>query len=203
MKKYFVYLIGVIVMTFGVALSSFHGLGASPFDTLSFNLHKITEIDLGIVMIIMNAVFLLIYFMYKRNKDIYISVIVVLLFSLLVSFFVKILTPIIVIDDLWFRLILFLLGFIFTSIGIALVEVSSLSKTAYECFNSFIHDKVFKKMSYGASRVIVDVTLSLSAAILGLVFLNSTGDAGLGTIFYMIFTGPVVQFLMKRFKIGK
>ena len=58
-------------------------------------------------------------------------------------------------------------------------------------------------MSYGANRVIVDVTLSLSAAILGLVFLNSTGDAGLGTIFYMIFTGPVVQFLMKRFKIGK
>lgn len=203
MKKYMVYFLGVLIMTFGVAISSFHGLGASPFDTLTFNVSKILELDLGLVMIICNLIFLLIYFLYKKNKDIYISLIVVFVFSLLVSIFVKLLTPILVIDELWFRLILFLLGFVFTCVGIAFIEVSSLSKTAYECFNTFVFEKILYKLNYAKARVIVDVSLSAIAAILGLIFIHSTGDAGLGTIFYMVFTGPVVQFLMKRIKFAK
>lgn len=210
MKKYIVYFLGVIIMSFGVALSSFHGLGVSPFDTLTFNVSKITNIDLGTIMIIFNSAFLLVYFLMNRNKDIYISVIVVFLFSLFVNLFVYLLSsiivvqvPLVLVSRLGSRIILFILSFIFTAIGIAMVELSELSKTAYECFNSVIYKKVFKKLSFGTSRMIVDISVTVISAILGLVFINSTGDAGVGTIIYMIFTGPFVQLLMKIMKFCK
>lgn len=197
-------------MAFGVALSTFHGLGVSPFDTLTFNVSKITNIDLGIIMLIFNGVFLLVYFLINRNKDIYLSVIVIVLFSLFVNLFVGLLstyiyipTLYVVVDGLVSKIFLFALSFIFTSIGIAMVELSNLSKTAYECFNSVIYKKVFKKLSYGASRMIVDISVAVISAVLGLAFIKSTGDAGLGTIFYMIFTGPFVQLLMKIMKFCK
>ena len=184
-------------MAFGVAISTFHGLGASPFDTLTFNISTIANFDLGITMFIFNGLFLLIYFLKYKNKDIYISIIVIFLFSISVNLFVKLLTPFIVNNELWFRLILFIVGFMLTNVGIAMVEISSLSKTAYECFNAFVSNTFFKKMSYGKSRIIVDISVSAAAALLGIIFINSIGSSGIGTIFYMIFTGPCVQILMK------
>ena len=210
MKKYFVYFLGVVIMTFGVALSSFHGIGVSPFDTLTFNVSKITNIDLGTIMIIFNGAFLLVYFLVNRNKDIYISIIVVILFSVFVNTFVYLIStfiinliPPMVVGGWIGKIVLFILSFIFTCIGIAMVELSNLSKTAYECFNSVIYKKIFNKLSYGTSRMIVDISVTVISAILGLAFINSTGDAGLGTIFYMIFTGPFVQLLMKIMKFCK
>ena len=44
MKKYFLYAIGIVIMALGVAVSSFHGLGASPFDSLTFNVSSVLTI---------------------------------------------------------------------------------------------------------------------------------------------------------------
>ena len=75
MKKYILYTIGIVIMALGVAISSFHGLGASPFDSLNFNVASITNLEIATTMLIFNAIFVLLFFIIHRNKDNYLSVI--------------------------------------------------------------------------------------------------------------------------------
>ena len=67
MKKYILYTIGIVIMALGVAVSSFHGLGASPFDSLTFNVSSIANQDIGTIMFIFNTIFVSLFFISYRN----------------------------------------------------------------------------------------------------------------------------------------
>ena len=62
MKKDVLYVIGIIIMALGVAISSFHGLGAAPFDSFNFNVANITNLQIGTTMFIYNSFFVLLFF---------------------------------------------------------------------------------------------------------------------------------------------
>jgi uncharacterized membrane protein YczE len=153
MRKYILYTVGIAIMALGVAISSFHGLGASPFDSLNFNVASITNLEIATTMLIFNAIFVLLFFIIHRNKDIYLSIICLFAFSFLVDTFIKLLSYIFIIDDLWFRIIQFILGFTLTAIGIAFVEESTLSRTPFECFVAVMDKIVFPKLDYAKSRI--------------------------------------------------
>jgi uncharacterized membrane protein YczE len=199
MRKYILYTIGIAIMALGVAISSFHGLGASPFDSLNFNVASITNLEIATTMLIFNAIFVLLFFIIHRNKDIYLSIICLFAFSFLVDTFIKLLSYIFIIDDLWFRIIQFILGFTLTAIGIAFVEESTLSRTPFECFIAVMDKIVFPKLDYAKSRIITEVLVTALGAVLGLIFMDGLGNVGIGTAIYMFCTGPVVQLFIKKF----
>ena len=199
MKKYILYAIGIVVMALGVAISSFHGLGASPFDSLTFNISSILNLEIGTVMFIFNSIFVSLFFIIYRNKDIYLSVICIFAFSILVNAFVSVLNLVFVINDLWFRIVLFVLGFMITAIGIAFVEESTLSRTPFECFVAVMDKIIFQKFDYAKSRIFTEVIVTVVGAILGFAFMGELGNVGIGTAIYMLCTGPVVQFFIKKF----
>ena len=199
MKKYILYTIGIVIMALGVAVSSFHGLGASPFDSLTFNVSSIANQDIGTIMFIFNTIFVSLFFIIYRNKDIYLSIICIFAFSILVDAFVAVLSLIFVLDDLWFRVVLFVLGFTLTAIGIAFVEESTLSRTPFECFVAVMDKIIFPKFDYAKSRIFTEVIVTALGAILGLLFMNGLGNVGIGTAIYMLCTGPAVHFFIKKF----
>ena len=199
MKKYFLYAIGIVIMALGVAVSSFHGLGASPFDSLTFNVSSIANQDIGTIMFIFNTIFVSLFFIIYRNKDIYLSIICIFAFSILVDAFVAVLSLIFVLEDLWFKIILFVLGFTLTAIGIAFVEESTLSRTPFECFVAVMDKIIFPKFDYAKSRIFTEVIVTVVGAILGFAFMGGLGNVGIGTAIYMLCTGPVVQFFIKKF----
>jgi uncharacterized membrane protein YczE len=186
-------------MALGVAISSFHGLGASPFDSLNFNVASITNLGIATTMLIFNACFVVLFFLIHRNKDIYLSIICLFAFSFLVDAFITVLNYVFVINDLWFRIIQFILGFTLTAIGVALVEESTLSRTPFECFVAVMDKVVFPKLDYAKSRIITEVLVTVVGAVLGLLFMDGLGNVGIGTAIYMICTGPAVQFFIKKF----
>ena len=139
------------------------------------------------------------FFIIYRNKDIYLSIVCIFAFSILVDAFVAVLSLIFVLDDLWFRIILFVLGFTLTAIGIAFVEESTLSRTPFECFVAVMDKIIFPKFDYAKSRIFTEVIVTALGAILGLLFMNGLGNVGIGTAIYMLCTGPAVHFFIKKF----
>lgn len=201
MKKYILYAIGILIMAFGVSISSFHGLGASPIDSFVFNFSEIFELKVGTTMLIFNSLFVILFFAIYRNKDIYLSIICVAAFSILVNFFVSLLGPLMFTDALWFRIVLFILGFTLLAIGIAFVEESTLSRTPFECFVAVMDNlTVFKRFDYAKSRIVTEVGVTLIGGILGLIYLGELGNVGIGTAIYMLCTGPLVQIFMRLFR---
>lgn len=200
MKKYIIYFIGVMLIALGISLSSLHGLGASPYDTVTLNISLITNIQAGIIIFIFNALFLILYFIKFKNKDIYMSIIVLFTLSFFVDGFIYLLTwKVFNIDfsQMWLRIVLFVIGFLSNALGVSLIENTKVSKSALECFVTFMNHTLLKKVSYSTSRIIVEVSFTIVGGVVGLIFLKSLSNVNIGTIIYMIASGPMIGIFMK------
>ena len=193
MKKYIIYFFGILLIALGISLSGFHGLGASPYYTITLNLSLVTNISAGYFIFIFNAIFLILYFTKFKNKDIFVSIIVLFtLSSLLSSNWINL-----QINYIWQRILFFILSFFANAFGVSLIENTKVSKSAFECFVTFINKTVLKKVSYSSSRVIVESVFTLIGACIGLVFLRNISNANIGTIIYIVGSGPMIGVFMK------
>lgn len=200
MKKYIIYFFGILLIALGISLSGFHGLGASPYDTITLNLSLVTNISAGYFIFIFNAIFLILYFTKFKNKDIFVSIIVLFTLSSLVNLFIYLLSSNWInlqINYIWQRILFFILSFFANAFGVSLIENTKVSKSAFECFVTFINKTVLKKVSYSSSRVIVELVFTLIGACIGLVFLRNISNANIGTIIYIVGSGPMIGVFMK------
>ena len=67
-KRILSFVIGLLIMSFGVAFSIVSLLGTTPISSISYSLALITNIDIGITTFIFNAALIVIQFLILRSK---------------------------------------------------------------------------------------------------------------------------------------
>lgn len=197
-KRLVIYILGYALMALGIVIHFKHHLGASPLDALISNLSKAIKIDVGLVTLIINLSFALLYFIIFKNKDIYLTVIGVFVLSPLISLFNHLLTS--DITTPLSKIFHFILAMNIVDFGIALIYSTDLSNSAWECLAIVTNKYVLKNVEIGLSRAILETSTALVALLIGIIFLNDVGDLYIATIPLMLFTGFLVNFYHKILK---
>jgi len=187
---------GLLVMTFGIALSSKAGIGVAPVSTISFAASRLIPLTFGMCSSSFHGICFLAQLALTRKLTVLtvLQIPAVYVFGLLIDFFVSLLTfPT---PELIFGIPLVAVSAIIFSLGIRIIIGSDLVLPPPDSLVKLIGE--LSGWSMSKSKLIFDICVVSLAAIVTLVFLGDLFVAvGIGTIICVFLTGPAIGFYQK------
>ncbi|WP_329385620.1 YczE/YyaS/YitT family protein [Anaerofustis butyriciformans] len=193
-KRYLVFIIGVIINSFGIAFITKAALGTSPISSLPCVLSLKFTPTLGEFTFIMNMLFIIIQIiLLRKNFQIIqlLQIVVNIVFSLFIDISMNMLyflNP----QTFITKGIFLILGCAILAFGITLEVLPKVIMVPGEGIVSAI--STVTKKEFGTIKVIFDVTLMSSATILSFLFFRGMNGIGIGTIISAVLVGLIVKF---------
>lgn len=192
-KRYFLLIVGLFILAFGVAFSIKAGLGTSPISSVPYVLNLITGLSVGTTTIIVNAVIVLLQIVILRRKYQPIQLLqfpVAVVFGLLTDVAVACLDGIIL-TAYWQQWLMCIAGI--TLVGLAVsFEVAAHAVTLPGEGLALALCRVIK-LKFGYMKVIVDVSFVIIAVALSFGFLHGLQGVREGTLAAAIFVGLLAK----------
>lgn len=185
------YLIGIIILTFGIALTILSTLGASPFDSLLVGLHRTFgltvgswEIVVGFAMVVGNA-------LAEKKRPEYVALLTSFLTGIGIDSWLFLLRdwviPVTWISE-WITLIM---GIILIGLGVALYLQSKIAPNPMDRSMLIVSDMTGWNVTYSRAAI------SVGLVILAFLF---DGAIGIGTLINGLFSGVVISFFIPYVK---
>jgi len=189
MVRLLFYIFGILVLTFGIALTIEANLGASPIDALLVGLHNsfgLTvgswEYIIGIFLLILNSVVV-----GKRPQLLGLSTAV--LVGLGIDFWLRIFIPMSIFGELWVSISALLGGTILCCFGIATYLQADFLPSPFDETMLVISQKL------NTSLFIAKTILMTGFFILAFLF---KGPIAIGTIIILIFSWPIIGWFYPK-----
>lgn len=202
LKRYGMFFVGLVIMSFGIACSIKAELGTSPVSSLPFVLSQFTPLSVGIASVLVNATLILLQILLLRRQYDPIQLIqlpVALAFGFLTDFSVWVLQDITCSSYLT-QWMLCICGILLVGIGVSFEVTANVVTLAGEGMVLAIC-KVFP-VKFANAKVGMDLTLVTTAAVLSLLFLGTLVGVREGTVAAAIFVGLTARQVnrpLKRF----
>ncbi len=189
-KKYLLFVVGVLMLGFGISLSLKVGLGGDPLGVLYDGFSKFFNVSPSVSSIIISTIFVLVTFFIDK-KEIGIGTLISVLFLSVGISLGNVIIPEIMNDYIRYFLIFLIL--LIYSFSIAFMIKANIGKSAYDSF-IFTFRMKFKK-TYAQMKFIIDAV----CLFLGILF---GGTFNICTLVLLIFCGKgtelVLEFLNKN-----
>ena len=193
------YLLGIVIIAFGGALTINSDLGASPFNFLSFTVSRVTGVQLSITAFLMFTSYVLIQ-MLLLKKDFKPIQCLQILFAVIFGHFLGFFTSLIQIetDLLLLRFPMVILGFSCIALGVFLTVTPRLVPLAPDGLTDAVAIKIGS--DFGKAKNIMDGTVVMIAIALLLISGTSFAGLGIGTILSALLVGRIIFVLNHFFK---
>lgn len=190
------YLVGSIILAFGIALSILSNLGAGAFDALNSNLSVFLKITLGEAMLI-SVLFCLTITMILKPKWIYfVGTLLTFIISFLLDWFVRIIPSV---DNVFtLRAIYFIASLILLPLGIVFIIKSKMPLSPMDNLLVILVEKT--KRSVTIVKTLIESSFTLLALIFGFGAGISFGAISIGTLIITFTIGPGIDLFMKVVK---
>ena len=199
LQRYFWFVIGIIINSFGIALITKAGLGTSPISSLSYVLSLQFPFTLGQFTFVINMLFILAQFILLK-KDFepiqFLQIAVNVIFSACIDISMNLLGWL-TISNFMAAIIALLIGCSILALGIAIEVAPDVLMVPGEGIVRAISTVLDKR--FGNVKIIFDVTLVSTATILSFLFFGKLNGLGLGTIISAIIVGYIVNLLNQKF----
>ena len=185
--------IGMFIMSIGIAFSITSDLGTSPVSSAPYVLSLFTPASLAITTIIVNAIIILLQIVILRKNFKLVKLIqvpVIILFGYLCDLGVWLLRGVSY-NSYWQQWILCILGIVILAFGVSVEMISRISTLAGEGLALAISQVTGLK--FGNAKVIVDVSLVVSAVVLSLIFSRSIQGVREGTVAAAVCVGLITK----------
>ena len=194
-KRYIFFLFGLAFNSFGVAFITRADLGASPIAAIPYSLSMIlTSLSLGTWVVIFNLLLIVIQVSIERKNADKIQVILEVVIAFCFGYGVdlsmlclKLFHP----QAYIAQVLSLLLGCCIIAFGAYLEVAADVVMLPGDAFVRAIAKKV--KRQYGTTRMISDISMSVAAAVLCLVFLHKLSGVREGTIISALLVGNLVK----------
>lgn len=186
-KKYIIFLFGILVMTSGVSLTVKSEIGAGAYDSINFGLSELLKINVSIAIWITSFIVVIITSIIRRS------------FLKLTTFVTAIIVGcstnmwVVIINNIGFNTIFekvfaFLLGICLVATGIAIYIIPKLPANPTDDLMVALTEE--KGISIMKAKLIIDTTCILIAFVL-------KGPIGIGTIIATVLIGPLIDIINK------
>jgi uncharacterized protein len=185
-----IYTVGIIILTFGVAIFVATDNGADPFTMLMIGVGRTFKRigNIGNAGIVLNFIIMATILCIDKSYIKIATVITALLAGKLIDFFLVFVSVPISELSIFLNVILMLISLLILCFGIAIVVSVNIGTGPYDLIGIIINDKTKFQLKF--IRPIYDAISIVLGFLLGAKF-------GFGTIVSMIFIGPILQFMLK------
>ena len=197
-KRVSLYTVGLLIMTFGIALSSKAGIGVAPVSTISYAASYLLPLSFGMCSSMFHGICFIAQLLLTRRFNIMVALQIpaVYVFGFLIDFFSLFLrfSP----PALLFAIPLIIFSVLVFSFGLRIILGSDLVLPPPDSLVRLIGDLLGWPMS--KAKLVFDIAVVASSAVLTLLFLKDAFVAvGIGTIICVAITGPAIGFYQKAF----
>lgn len=196
------YFAGLFIMTAGIALSVKSRLGVSPVSSVPNAITLIWGLEMGKGTILLHSAMVLLQIIILRRKFKLISLCQVLI-GIVFGYFTTFCNWGVdqlwsgVVTNIWLRLGMQAVSIILIALGIFFYMPAKILPLAGEGLTMAMSEVM--GIAVHKAKIIMDVSLVLISAVLGLIFIQSLGSVGIGTIMAAIFVGMVLGVFNRLF----
>ncbi len=196
-KRYFVFLIGLFINSFGVSFITKANLGTSPISSIPYVLSLEFVPTLGQFTILFNILLILfqVALLGKRFKIInLLQLPATILFGCFIDLSMEILwfvDP----QNYVFRVIALLIGCIILGFGVYIEVIADVVMLPGEAFVKAITQRF--KTDFGITKVFFDGSMTVISVIMSFVFFRKLNGVGIGTIIAALIVGIIARYFGK------
>lgn len=192
-KHLLVYLLGHVILAFGIALNTKVIYGVSPIISVPYSISQVTGWDIGTLTFILYC--LMIFGQFLLSDGIFdrlqwTQILVSLLSSYLMQFFSGMIT---VSTDFVWQLLCLLTAIVITAIGASLTVAMKMIPNPVDGLSFAVGLKL--KKDFGAGKNLLDIISITTACLIGLIYRGSLIGIGWTTFASMILTGRVLSLV--------
>ncbi len=188
-ERCIIFLIGLFMMSFGIAFSIKASLGTSPISSVPYVTSYISGLSVGETTIIINILFIILQIVILRKKyDLFqlFQIPVLILFGMMIYFSQSLIKDI-TYTNYFQQWILCIIGILMVGVGVSIEVMAKLVTTPGEGLVLAIC-KVFP-VKFGNIKIAFDITLVLISLTTILIYLGHLEGLREGTIIAAIFVG--------------
>ena len=198
LKNSILYVIGLLFISMGVALSFRHGFGASSADNLPYILSIVLNITLGTsTFLVSTLIIILLLISFKTWKFLFLFVQVVIL-SPMIDFWDLLIFANLFPEGIG-RIIVLIASLLSLPLGCAFLIKSTYPAGVYDELMFFTAH--FTKFKLTVSRMLNELLLVLLALIISLSTGNGYGSVSIGTLAYVFTIGHLIKFYLSTWEL--
>ena len=193
--RVFFYILGMLLLSFGISLNTRTDLGVSPLISVSFCVSELISANVGDVTLIWYVIFVLVEIIchvgMKRYKAIISDILqipVCIVFTRFMNLFAGIIPD--MAGDMPVRILSLFIAIILTGLGIVLTLNAKIVPNPGDGIVQALADCSGKTVS--TMKNILDAVCVVITIVIGLVFAGKIIGIGIGTVLAVIFVGRVV-----------
>ena len=201
MKRLILYIGGLFFLTLGVSLSIQSGLGVSPVSSLAYALVLTSGLSIGVTTILANTLFIIIQVILNKRidlKDFILQLIISFVFGFFMDatlFLVQLLpAP----ESLVIRFMYLVISLFVVSAGLVGYFTAKLPLMPYDALTYVISERF--NLKFSKAKITSDLLNVVVAAMLGLVFIQSFGSIGIGTLVAAYFIGKILGWMLSHYQ---
>lgn len=171
MNNFLKSLLYYFIAGFGISLTVIANIGVSSYSSMSLSLSHITNLKFGTIMTILNLIFLLLYFIISKNKNlknIFIMFVSLISFGYVTNFYLYYVLKNLYFDNYLYNILLFILGTIIAGFGSGRVLKLDILKFPLEAFCKELGE--FTKFSFSYYRYLLDFIFTILSIFLSYYF---------------------------------
>lgn len=204
--RYFYFILGIIINSFGIALITKSDLGTSQISSIPYVLSlEFTDYSFGMTTFIFNILFIIIQIIILR-RDFhpiqYLQVLANILFSFFIDISMNCLSffqP----EALLIKFISLIIGCMILALGICIEVAPNVIVVPGEGVVRALALAIAikkPKIKFGTIKIYFDVTLIIFACILSFIFFGELNGVGIGTIISALIVGKFINFINQHFR---
>lgn len=201
-RRSLVYLIGMVVYTYGVCLQTRAHVGISPVTSVAYILTFIFPLTLGQTQFIVNIVMVLLQIILlgkNYRKEQLLQLVAAILFSVLIDLIMPITAPFEAREsNMIVKAEVYALAILVMSVSLSIVALSRLWLLPADGVGASLAEKF--QLTFGTSKIIVDCSCVLITVIISFVCLGRLESVSIGTIISAIILGSMIKFFTKLIK---
>lgn len=193
-KRFTVMVVGIILMSFGIALARLAQLGTDPYTCMNLGLSSALSMSFGNWQLIINALLIIVILIFDK-KYIGIATLVNMVGIGYISDFFTGLLGNLFAQTMPFalRLILLSMAVIISGLSCAMYLAPDLGSSPYDSVAFILRGISKDKLPFRVARIISDVTCVAIGFAFGSI-------VGIGTVAMALLTGPLIHFFSKIIK---
>lgn len=200
-KKVLLYLIGLFFLSLGVSFSIQADLGVSPVSSLAYAFSLSFHFSVGLMTVVTNIIFIITQIILSRQfelRDAIVQLIVAFLFGFFIDITLLLLQLFPTPETLVMKFVFLLCSFIIIPIGLLFYFTPQFPLMPYDQLTHVISETFKLKLS--KAKIIGDLLNVVIAAIVCLVFVQSLGSVGIGTLLAAYFVGKNLGLIAHHFR---
>lgn len=200
-KKIVVYVIGLFLLSLGVSFSIQANLGVSPVSSLAYAFTLVGGLSIGLTTILANILFIVIQIILSKRielREFAVQLLVVLLFGFFMDTTLYIVQLFSAPLTLFGNLVFLALSFFIISFGLLAYFSAGLPLMPYDALTYVIGDRF--KLKFSTAKITSDLLNVGVAGLIGIIFTQSLGAIGVGTVLAAYFIGKILGPLLHHFE---